>query len=109
MLTGCAKYWYQQGQSFQQTRKDLASCQSEAIRYSDVERTHGLGSYERHFVENCMHEKGYRLVFPGIRHSGGRRHHRLRGHRHACMGPGWRWWSAYWATSRAGIPLDRPS
>ena len=62
MLTGCAKYWYQQGQSFQQTRKDLASCQSEAIRYSDVERTHGLGSYERHFVENCMHEKGYRLV-----------------------------------------------
>lgn len=62
LLTGCAKYWYQEGRSFQQTRKDLTSCQSEAIRYSDVERTHGLGSYERHFVGDCMHEKGYRLV-----------------------------------------------
>ena len=61
-LTGCARYWYQEGHSFQQTHRDLASCRSEALRYSDVRRTHGLGSYEKHFVENCMHEKGYRLA-----------------------------------------------
>jgi hypothetical protein len=62
VLGGCAKYWYQEGRSFRETKQDLARCQSEAVRYSDVGRTHGLGSYERQFVETCMHGKGYELV-----------------------------------------------
>jgi hypothetical protein len=62
LLGGCAKYWYQEGTSFTQCRKDLASCYAEAARYSDVERTDGLGSYESKFVRECMREKGYDLV-----------------------------------------------
>jgi hypothetical protein len=62
ILGGCAKYWYQDGRTFDETKRDLARCQSEAVRYSDVGRTYGLGSYERDFVENCMHGKGYELV-----------------------------------------------
>jgi len=62
ILAGCAKYWYQDGKSFRQTERDLADCQAEAVRYSDVERTYGLGGYEKSFVNNCMHEKGYNLV-----------------------------------------------
>ena len=59
---GCAKYWYQEGKSFNQTRRDLAACQAEAVRYSDVGRTHGLGGFEQEFVEQCMQERGYLLV-----------------------------------------------
>ena len=62
LLGGCAKYWYQDGKTFDQCREDLAMCRSEATRYSDVERTHGLGSYETQFVDRCMHEKGYQLL-----------------------------------------------
>jgi hypothetical protein len=62
LLSGCAKYWYQEGTSFTQCRRDLASCHAEAARYSDVERTSGLGGYESKFVRECMREKGYNLV-----------------------------------------------
>lgn len=62
LLGGCAKYWYQDGKSFKQTNADLAACQAEAVRYSDVGRTHGLGPYEEKFVRRCMEEQGYRLV-----------------------------------------------
>lgn len=62
MAGGCAKYWYQEGRSFTQCRRDLASCHSEATRYSDVERTSGLGMYESKFVDECMRTKGYDLV-----------------------------------------------
>jgi hypothetical protein len=58
----CAKYWYQEGQSFRQTQRDLSACQGEAVRYSDVGRTYGLGSYEQEFVAECMQKKGYQLV-----------------------------------------------
>lgn len=61
-LGGCAQYWYQEDKSFDQTRHDLAACQAEAVRYSDVGRTHGLGGFEKDFVERCMQEQGYRLV-----------------------------------------------
>ncbi len=62
LLGGCSKYWYQDGRGFDECRKSLASCHAEATRYSDVERTHGLGRYERDFVVECMQKKGYRLV-----------------------------------------------
>ena len=62
LLGGCTKFWYQEGKTYQQCREDLAQCRLEASRYSDVERTHGLGSYETKFVESCMQEKGYQLL-----------------------------------------------
>jgi hypothetical protein len=62
LLCGCAKYWYQEGKSFKQTNADLSACRAEAMRYSDVERTQGLGPYEEKFVRRCMEEQGYQLV-----------------------------------------------
>jgi hypothetical protein len=62
VLGGCATYWYQEGKTFDETRYDLAACQAEAMRYSDVGRTQGLGSFEQKFVRGCMEQKGYRLV-----------------------------------------------
>lgn len=62
VLSGCSKYWYQEGRSFRQTREDLAACQAEATRYSDVGRTHGLGRFEGQFVRQCMEQQGYELV-----------------------------------------------
>jgi hypothetical protein len=62
LLGGCAKYWYQEGKSFEECRKDLAASQAEAIRYSDVGRTNGIGSYEGKFVHESMEKKGYQLV-----------------------------------------------
>ena len=62
LLGGCAKYWYQEGKSFNQCERDLASCRAEAARYADVGRTSGLGSYEKKFVNECMGRKGYRLA-----------------------------------------------
>ena len=62
MQGGCAKYWYGEGNSFEQTRYDLAACHAEAMRYSDARRTQGLGSFEQKFVRECMEQKGYRLV-----------------------------------------------
>jgi len=59
---GCAKYWYQDGKPFRETRRDLAACQTEAVRCSDIGRTHGVGSYEQEFVAECMQRKGYQLV-----------------------------------------------
>ncbi|MDI9431712.1 MAG: hypothetical protein RBR19_02795 [Sedimentisphaerales bacterium] len=59
---GCAKFWYQEGKTFTQCRRDLASCYAEASRYSDVDRTSGLGRYESKFVTDCMQTKGYTLV-----------------------------------------------
>ena len=38
VLGGCATYWYQEGKTFDETRYDLAACQAEAMRYSDVGR-----------------------------------------------------------------------
>lgn len=62
---GCAKYWYQEGRTFDQCQKDLATSQAEAIRYSDVGRTNGIGRYEGKFVHESMEKKGYQLVGEG--------------------------------------------
>jgi hypothetical protein len=61
-LGGCAKYWYQEGRTFDQCRKDLAASQAEAVRYSDVARTDGIGRYESKFIHESMENKGYHLV-----------------------------------------------
>lgn len=62
LLTGCAQYWYQEGVSYQQCLKDREICFSELTKRSDFVST---GDYEFEYMEQCMQEKGYRLVKEG--------------------------------------------
>ncbi|MHC4648445.1 MAG: hypothetical protein ACYTBJ_23550 [Planctomycetota bacterium] len=59
LCTGCAKYWYQEGKTFEECKRDRQECFNELKKYSDWER---MGDYEFGFMEDCMKEKGYRLV-----------------------------------------------
>ncbi|MHC4292212.1 MAG: hypothetical protein ACYTEU_00970 [Planctomycetota bacterium] len=59
LLTGCAQYWYQEGESYQQCLKDREICFSELNKRSDFV---GTGDYEFEYMAQCMQEKGYRLV-----------------------------------------------
>ncbi len=60
LFTGCGqKYWYQEGKTFDECKEDRATCRTELMRRTDLRR---LGDYERKFMEDCMQQKGYRLV-----------------------------------------------
>ena len=59
LLGGCAKYWYQEGKTFEECKADRAACRSELLKRTDLYR---IGDYERQFMEDCMQQKGYRLV-----------------------------------------------
>jgi len=60
LVTGCGeKYWYQEGKTFAECRADRTACRAELQRRADGDR---IGSYERRFMEDCMQQKGYRLV-----------------------------------------------
>ncbi len=59
-LTGCAKYWYQEGKSFKECNLARQECRSELLKRSDLKNL--TVQYEVKFAENCMTEKGYRLV-----------------------------------------------
>ena len=61
LFTGCTKYWYQEEKSFLECEQDLDQCHSEMKRYRD-DVQHSLGVYDLRFEEECMKEKGYRLV-----------------------------------------------
>lgn len=57
----CAKFYYQEGKSFEECAKDRADC------LSDLKQRLGTvsqrpGDYEYKFIEDCMKRKGYRLV-----------------------------------------------
>ena len=56
---GCASYWYQEGKTFEECKQDREECREELLRHSDLTR---VGPYEIKFMEECMKEKGYRLV-----------------------------------------------
>ncbi len=59
-LTGCSKYWYQEGKSFDECKQARGECRSELLKRSDIKNL--TVQYEVKFAENCMTEKGYRLV-----------------------------------------------
>ncbi len=61
-VAGCSTYWYQEGKSFKECKQTREKCRSELLKYSDLNRLHV--QYEVDFIENCMMEKGYRLVGP---------------------------------------------
>jgi len=59
LCTGCAKYYYQEGRTFKDCKKDMADCSSELSKRVTDQDT---GEYEHKFMEDCMKRKGYRLV-----------------------------------------------
>jgi hypothetical protein len=60
LLNGCSQYWYQEGKTFEQCRQAQVNCFEELKKRSDfVGPTY---EYEYKFMEDCMQEKGYRLV-----------------------------------------------
>jgi len=60
LVAGCGqKYWYQEGKTFEECKADRAACRAELLKRTD---THQLGDYERKYMEDCMQQRGYRLV-----------------------------------------------
>ena len=59
-FAGCTSYWYQEGKTFEECRRDVSECRSEMQKYSD--KSMNLGVYDLKFEKSCMEEKGYRLV-----------------------------------------------
>jgi len=60
LTAGCGQqYWYQEGKTFDECSVDRASCRKELMRRTELRR---IGEYERKFMEDCMQQKGYRLV-----------------------------------------------
>jgi hypothetical protein len=60
LCTGCAKYWYQEGKTFEQCKQDRMACLQELKKRSDF--SGATADYEFKFMEACMKQKGYRLV-----------------------------------------------
>ena len=59
LSAGCTRYYYQEGKSFEECKKDRADCLRELAKR--VEKP-AYGDYEFKFMEECMENKGYRLV-----------------------------------------------
>jgi hypothetical protein len=59
-VTGCATYWYQEGKTFEECKQENLECYEEMKRYSS--NWEDLGSQEFELMEDCMGQRGYRLV-----------------------------------------------
>ena len=62
LLAGCGKYYYQESKTYGECERDWASC-VEALHQQ--KKVLNWGAYEYTFVEDCMKQKGYRLVGEG--------------------------------------------
>ena len=60
---GCAKYWYQEGKSFNECQQAQRECFAELSRRSDFSSL--TVDYEIEFMNECMRAKGYREVSEG--------------------------------------------
>lgn len=56
---GCAKYYYQEGKTFEQCKKDFDECTAELAKRVTNNKP---GTYEHKFMEHCMTQKGYASV-----------------------------------------------
>jgi len=56
----CKSFWYQEGKTFEECKRDLQECHSEMRKYSDTSLN--LGVYDMKFEKECMEAKGYRLL-----------------------------------------------
>jgi len=60
ILTGCGRYYFQEGKTYNECERDWTVCVSELNKLKTVL---DWGAYEYRFVEDCMKNKGYKLVF----------------------------------------------
>jgi hypothetical protein len=56
---GCAKYYYQEGRTFEQCKIDCEDCAAELAKRVTNEKP---GAYEHKYMEHCMTQKGYITV-----------------------------------------------
>jgi len=56
---GCAKYYYQEGKTFEECKRDRDECMKELKKRMGSEIP---GDYEYKYMEECMKSKGYKLV-----------------------------------------------
>lgn len=61
LFAGCAKYYYQEGRSFNECARDRADCVAE-LEKRLADQSQKPGGYKHEFMEDCMEQKGYRLV-----------------------------------------------
>ena len=59
LSAGYAKYYYQEGKTFGECAKDREDCLAELKKRMGSQIP---GDYEYKFMEECMKQKGYRLV-----------------------------------------------
>ena len=59
-VSGCAKYWYQEGKSFDECKRAQAECFNELKKRTDFSSP--TVEYEMKYMNECMQEKGYREV-----------------------------------------------
>ena len=57
---GCAKYWYQEGKSFDECKQAQAECFKELQKRTDF--TSPTADYEIKYMNECMLAKGFREV-----------------------------------------------
>lgn len=60
LLSGCSKYWYQEGKTFNECRMDREECFQELKKRTDFENS--TSEYEIKYMNDCMRQKGYRVV-----------------------------------------------
>jgi len=61
LFAGCAEYYYQDGKSYTECAQDRADCVAE-LQKRLADQSQRSGDYEHKFMEDCMQQKGYRLV-----------------------------------------------
>ena len=70
VLVGCStpQVWYQSGNSFDQTRRDLGGCKADSARLTNPLAMVNFGfaladdANKKDYINNCMIAKGYSLV-----------------------------------------------
>ena len=61
LFAGCAKYYYQEGRTFDECASARKDCDAE-LQKRLADQTQRPGGYEHKFMEDCMAQKGYKLV-----------------------------------------------
>ena len=61
LFTGCAKYYYQEGKTFNECARARKDCDAE-LQKRLADQSHSTSGYENKFMEDCMERKGYKLV-----------------------------------------------
>jgi hypothetical protein len=61
LFAGCAKYYYQEGKSFNECASARKDCVAE-LQKRLADQSHSSSGYENKFMEDCMAQKGYELV-----------------------------------------------